>query len=59
LLSTPEILDGAGDYVFTITKWANNITISGNGMHNVVLNIASGVTPNLDNVILTGWPHRQ
>ena len=47
-------LDSAGDYVFTITQWANNITINGTGSNNVVLNFASGVTPTLDNVTLTG-----
>jgi 5-hydroxyisourate hydrolase-like protein (transthyretin family) len=52
--ATAGVLDSAGDEVFTITKWANNITINGSGANNVVLNIAPGVTPNLDNVTLTG-----
>jgi choice-of-anchor A domain-containing protein len=47
-------LDSAGDEVFTITQWANNITINGNGANAVVLNIGCGVTPSLDNVTLTG-----
>ena len=54
LNATSGLLDSAGNYVFTITKWANNITINGDGTHSVVLNIASGVTPVLDNVTLTG-----
>ena len=40
--------------MFTITKWANNITINGDGTHDVVLNFATGIVPNLDNVTLTG-----
>jgi hypothetical protein len=52
--ATSGTLDSAGDYVFTITQWANNITINGTGSNNVVLNFASGVTPTLDNVTLSG-----
>jgi uncharacterized repeat protein (TIGR01451 family) len=48
------VLDSSGDYVFTVTKWANNITINGDGSHDVVLNISSSLTPVLDNVTLTG-----
>jgi hypothetical protein len=43
-----------GDEVFKITKWANNITINGDGMHNAVFDFASGITPNLDNGSSTG-----
>ncbi|HEY1933799.1 MAG TPA: SdrD B-like domain-containing protein [Acetobacteraceae bacterium] len=52
--ATSGTLDSAGDEVFTITQWSNNITINGNGSNNVVLNVASGVNVNLDNVTLTG-----
>jgi len=52
--ATSGTLDSAGDYVFNITQWANNITINGTGANNVVLNIASNVIPILDNVTLTG-----
>ncbi|PPQ28114.1 DUF7467 domain-containing protein [Rhodopila globiformis] len=52
--ATSGKLDSSGNYVFTVTQWANNITIAGDGTHNVVLNVASGVTPVLDNVTLTG-----
>jgi uncharacterized repeat protein (TIGR01451 family) len=52
--ATSGILDSAGDYVFNITQWANNITINGTGANNVVLNIATNVTPVIDNVTLTG-----
>ena len=52
--ATSGVLDASGNYVFTITQWANNIVIKGDGTHNVVLNIASGVTPVLDNVTLSG-----
>ena len=54
LSATSGTLDSAGDEVFTITQWANNITINGTGSNNVVLNIASGVNINLDNLTLTG-----
>jgi hypothetical protein len=52
--ATSGVLDSAGNYVFTITQWANNITINGDGSHNVVLNVSSCVTPILENVKLTG-----
>jgi hypothetical protein len=48
------MFDAMGDEVFKITRWANNITINGDGTHNVVLDFESGITPNLDNVTLTG-----
>ena len=54
LSATSGTLDSAGDEVFTITRWANNLTINGTGSNNVVLNIASGVNINLDNLTLTG-----
>jgi choice-of-anchor A domain-containing protein len=54
IAATSGVLDSMGDYVFTITQWANNLTISGTGSNNVVLNFAGGVTPNIDNVTLIG-----
>ncbi len=52
--ATAGVLDNQGNYVFNITRWANNITIKGDGSHNVVLNISSKVVPVLENVSLTG-----
>jgi uncharacterized repeat protein (TIGR01451 family) len=54
LNATSGTLDSAGNEVFTITQWANNITINGSGANSIVLNIAGNVTPVLDNVTLTG-----
>ena len=46
--------DAAGNEVFKVTAWSTNFTINGNGNNAVVLNIASGVTPVLGDLKLTG-----
>lgn len=48
--------DSAGDYVFNVTSAtaAYNLVVQGDGTHDVVFNIASGVAFNLNNVTLVG-----
>jgi hypothetical protein len=46
--------DGHGNYVFTVTKWSDNITLAGGANDHVVLNVAKGVNIDLGALTLTG-----
>ncbi|MGH6871068.1 MAG: collagen-binding domain-containing protein [Rhizomicrobium sp.] len=46
--------DSHGNQVFTVTNWADNITIHGSDTQNVIINVPAGVKFTLDNLHLTG-----
>jgi hypothetical protein len=52
--ATQGRLDTHGNYVFSVTNWADNLTISGSSSQYVVINVPTNVVMKLDNVALTG-----
>ena len=52
--ATSGKLDAYGNEVFTVTSWGDNITINGDGTHDVVLNVEPGANLRLGNLTLTG-----
>ena len=54
LNATSGTPDSSGNDVFTVTHWADNLTLSGSSSDHVVLDIEPGVQFALGNVTLTG-----
>jgi hypothetical protein len=54
IAASSGVLDAGGNEVFTVSKWADNLTISGGANDHVVLNVGDNSGFKLENLALTG-----